>query len=140
MRVFLLNELVSFAHPVKKLWIAFWIAVVGVIGKWAGEQLLQAFPQLRERVHYLAPPDRAVLPISLSLFVLGLFGLLLAYRLSRLRKKQREIAAAAAPPARTSSAFTSEDIMSMAATLPPDPDDPIDHEACNVRLDKNFFG
>ncbi|MEI7730863.1 MAG: hypothetical protein WCO56_14915 [Verrucomicrobiota bacterium] len=118
-----------------------YFVVAPTLGTW----ILLHIPRTREGVieflFRLAPPSRALLPISLALFLLGILCILGSYRLFLFRKKQRLIEAEAMLPRRTSGAFTSEDIKSMELSkLPPDPNDPIDHDACNVRLDKDFFG
>ena len=89
----------QYSHRIKKLWIAFWIACAGVLGKFAGEQILERFSRIREMTFFLAPPDKVVLPISLCLysvsilclgFSLGIF-LVRAIRVAGIRRRAMSV-------------------------------------------------
>ena len=110
-----------------------YFVVAPVIGTW----ILLHIPRTREGVidilFRLAPPSRALLPISLALFLLGILCILGSYRLFLSRKKQRLTEAEAMMPRRTSGAFTSDDIRSMGSP-PPNPNDPVDPRAFDTDL------
>jgi hypothetical protein len=134
---------VSFERAVKKTLSWFFEGFVKLLGASAAGVLLAHSQQVRELVDLtfgltIRSPT-AVWTTAAALFLTSSVLVLIACRLSKLKKIQVERTAATETSMRTSKAFTSEDIRSMKMPNPPqDSNDPIDHDACNGRLDKDF--